>query len=97
MECYAVIFDGEAEDAEEVIKREFPEKLRHEITPNVWMVASETTMPSAICEKVGFYVDGGKSGVVVRANSYNGYFSRDLWEQMERWRTGRWATGEAGT
>jgi len=69
------------------VPKQFPEQC-YEIQHGVWAVAAANKTIGDICVMLGIHPDDeheGRTGVVVDASGYNGYFNKALWEKLELW------------
>jgi hypothetical protein len=85
MHNYIVIFSSTADANEAEVLRIFPEHHFEIVGGLVWAVASEKRTPSDVCRLLGIETDTKRAGVVVRADAFNGYFNRALWEKLNEW------------
>ncbi len=98
MNCFFVFFEDVNPQLEEMqaarVERAFPEEHRYRVGRHAWAVASPQTLPHKICEELGIHESSQRGrkneplipAIVVRAESYNGFYKKSLWEQMKLWR-----------
>jgi len=69
------------------VPKRFPEQ-HYEIQHGVWVVAATNKTIGDICVMLGIHPGDeheGRTGVVVDASDYNGYFNKGLWEKLQLW------------
>ena len=85
MHCFVIVTGGTNPLTKKVIQSNFREH-NYEIVPErAWIVASELSTCADVCEKIGLNGKTKRTGVVVKADEYNGWFARSLWEKANEW------------
>ena len=82
MQVYFVLSDQP--DVHERIKKQYLDK-HHEVLNNAYVVAVHNKTCSDVAIKLGINAEEKFTGVVVKQNAYNGFFSASLWEKIELW------------
>ncbi len=85
MNCFVVVLRSGNADAKQIIESKFENRHYTVLPDSVWVIASEKSAPSDICEMLGIQRNTGITGLVVRTDEYNGFFNRALWEKMSEW------------
>ena len=83
MSVYVVI--SGAAPLDEVVAEKFNEQNRSQVMPGVWFVRSERVSTADVVNDLGIG-QGGRSGIVVAAQYYNGVGPADLVEKLVGWR-----------
>ena len=81
MLVYFVI--GDSPKLKKKVKSEYPGF--HEEFIGGWLVAADKKTSSDVAESLGMNATEKITGIVVKANAYNGYYSNSLWEKISLW------------
>ena len=87
MKCFIVVFGDKSADAEQSVKRQFPDHCRRVGPGQAWVVAAEDATCSDVAERLGMHSKGERNGIVVQLEEYNGFYARSLWEKIDQWQT----------
>ena len=87
MPNYVIIAPSDSDLSEGDVQAKFERWLT--IVPgHVWAVSTTISTCSDVRDSLRSKSDIGKTCVIVKANEYNGYARRDLWEKLEAWERG---------
>lgn len=52
---------------------------------HAWAIGTTHKTPSDVANSLGISAEGKIAGIVVQADSYNGWYEVDLWEKCRLW------------
>lgn len=55
------------------------------INGTAWAIAATNKTPGEIASSLGISAEGRVGGIVVQADSYNGWYNMELWEKCRLW------------